>query len=158
MGGVQIMKKLLISLLAIFISLIVVDTSSSKTVWTAKDTVVVYNEIVYEDALIMMNGISQLSGITHLRIVITSGGGSLYGCQLMLEAINRLKASGVKVTTEVVGVAYSAAAILFLSGDERIMHVDSELMFHEGGIYDKDGNDITESAIDNNPRIGVRLQ
>lgn len=150
------MRKLLAVVAALLFGILVWTTAAcGKVVQTSAGELVVYDDITYQDGVVFRIITNEIN--RDVKIIITSGGGSVYGLQLMLDQIDSLKARGIKVTTEVYGVAYSAAAILFLMGDERIVHSDAELMFHEGGIYDNQGNDITESVVSQNPRVGFRL-
>ena len=67
-----------------------------------------------------------------INIIINSFGGSIKALRTIL---NGLKASGCKINTILIGtVAFSCGAILFLSGDERIILEGSELLLHEPGI------------------------
>ncbi len=65
-----------------------------------------------------------------LLFLIDSGGGSLEVYSFIKNALSLLK--GVKVYTVCIGAAYSAAALIFNLGDERIMlGKATKLMFHE---------------------------
>jgi len=150
------MRKFLAVIAALMFGILVWTTAAcGKVVQTSHEELVVFEDITYQDGVVFRYLTEEMN--RDVRIIITSGGGSVYGVQLMMDQIDRLKARGLKVTTEVYGVAYSAAAILFLMGDERIVHSDAEIMFHEGGIYDNRGNDITESVIAQDPKVGYRL-
>lgn len=63
-----------------------------------------------------------------IEILINSNGGNMRALQNIISA---LEISGCKLKTINIGAAYSAAAVLFLEGEERLMFKNSELMFHE---------------------------
>ncbi len=65
---------------------------------------------------------------THIHVTINSLGGSLAGGVALY---NLLRGHGSKVTTLASGLAASAAGIIFLAGDERIVGKGAMLMLHE---------------------------
>ncbi len=59
-----------------------------------------------------------------------------------LQIINNIRASNARVVTILEARAYSMAALIFLSGDELIVHDNCQLMFHiYSGIFAGKGNE-----------------
>jgi ATP-dependent Clp protease protease subunit len=59
-----------------------------------------------------------------------------------LQIINNILASSARVVTILEARAYSMAALIFLSGDELIVHDNCQLMFHiYSGIFSGKGNE-----------------
>jgi len=73
------------------------------------------------------------SRIKQVEILINSAGGD---ARLGLTIAKFIANSKKKIITRVVGVAQSAAAIIFLGGHTRIVSPGSELMFHNSWIAD----------------------
>ena len=71
-----------------------------------------------------------------LKITIMSGGGPVVPLIAMVNYLEALKARGVHLTTEVAGMSMSAAAILWMMGDERIVHPHDYMMFHGAVVLD----------------------
>lgn len=74
-----------------------------------------------------------------LRVEISSPGGDMFAGVAMY---NGLRASGKEVTTVVMGVAASAASLIFMAGDKRVMPKNTHLMVHNpsnwfGGTADE---------------------
>ncbi len=64
---------------------------------------------------------------TDLDVEISSPGGDMFAAVAMY---NGLRASGKKITTRVMGVAASAASLVFMAGDNRVMPKNTHLMVH----------------------------
>lgn len=62
-----------------------------------------------------------------LDVEISSPGGDVFAAVAMY---NGLRASGKEITTKVMGVAASAASLLFMAGDKRVMPKNTHLMVH----------------------------
>ena len=59
-----------------------------------------------------------------------------------LQIINNIAASSARVVTILEARAYSMAALIFLSGDELIVHDNCQIMFHTySGIFAGKGNE-----------------
>ncbi|NTV70500.1 MAG: Clp protease ClpP [Azonexaceae bacterium] len=59
-----------------------------------------------------------------------------------LQIINNVRASNARVVTILEARAYSMAALIFLSGDELVVHDNCQLMFHiYSGIFAGKGNE-----------------
>jgi ATP-dependent protease ClpP protease subunit len=83
------------------------------------------------------------------HIVINSPGGRGSVCMSMWNHIRDLQESGAKITTEVSGMAASAGAILWMTGDVRIVHRNDLVMFHGVQMIDQvSGQPLPESALD----------
>jgi len=65
------------------------------------------------------------------KLIITSGGGRIDAFNLLLD---RLIRTNLHITTKVHTYAASAAAMMFILGDERIMNEDAVLIFHKSRI------------------------
>lgn len=59
-----------------------------------------------------------------------------------LQIVNNVRASSARVVTILEARAYSMAALIFLSGDELVVHDNCQLMFHQySGIFAGKGNE-----------------
>lgn len=89
-----------------------------------------------------------------LRVEINSPGGDVFAATAMY---NGLRASGKSIETVCMGVAASAASLVFMAGDDRVMPKNTHLMVHNpwtvalgnadelretAGVLDKIGNSI----------------
>jgi len=72
--------------------------------------------------------LNRISIIEPIKVLITSGGGSIIHGLAMYDAIQSSKAS---VETYCIGSAYSMAAVLFASGHKRYILEHSNVMLHE---------------------------
>jgi ATP-dependent protease ClpP protease subunit len=73
--------------------------------------------------------LAQLSTLAgdKLDVEISSPGGDVFAAVAMY---NGLRASGKEITTKVMGVAASAASLVFMAGDNRVMPKNTHLMVH----------------------------
>lgn len=79
--------------------------------------------------------------VKELNINVMSPGGSAFATISIKNTIQQLqKDRRVKIITVTDGMAFSGAAIIWLLGDERIMHADDLLMFHGVQMWEKDKN------------------
>lgn len=67
------------------------------------------------------------AGQTELSVEISSPGGSVSDALAMY---NSLRYSGLAITTKVMGAAMSAASLVFMAGDKRVMPRNTWLMLH----------------------------
>lgn len=85
-----------------------------------------------------------------VRLLINSPGGYMYdGLALYSELRRRVNESNITLVTEVVGIAASAAALIYLAGDERIINPASMIMIHPpsgGGFLYGRADDIETDA------------
>jgi len=65
-----------------------------------------------------------------LKITIMSSGGPALPTLAMLNHIESLKAKGIHITTESAGAILSAGAMLWITGQIRIVHSSDAVMFH----------------------------
>lgn len=74
--------------------------------------------------------VSQLNSVqaSEIEVEINSPGGDTFAGVTMY---NALRASGKQVTTKVMGVAASAASLVFMAGDKRVMPANTMLMIHD---------------------------
>jgi ATP-dependent Clp protease protease subunit len=72
-------------------------------------------------------GTIKASGQTELAVEISSPGGSVADALAMY---NGLRASGLSITTKVMGAAMSAASLVFMAGEKRVMPKNTYLMLH----------------------------
>jgi len=75
-------------------------------------------------------------GITKAIIDIQSFGGSVFEGWHCKSVIEDFQARGIDVTTKVHSVAASAATMIFLAADKRVISPTAELMFHELWTFD----------------------
>ncbi len=75
--------------------------------------------------------IAALGDVTEIEVYINSDGGEVAAATAIY---NQLRAHKAKVTTYVDGIAASAASLIFMAGDDRIMRATSILMIHNPGI------------------------
>jgi ATP-dependent protease ClpP protease subunit len=70
---------------------------------------------------------------------INSTGGDASECITIVYLIDRFNdRNGAFLTTYLAGRAYSAGAILFLMGDDRVMTSLADIMLHEAAYYNKE--------------------
>lgn len=74
--------------------------------------------------------VSQLQAVesSDIEVEINSPGGDTFAGVTMY---NALRASGKNVTTKAMGVAASAASLVFMAGDKRVMPANTMLMIHD---------------------------
>lgn len=71
--------------------------------------------------------LQSLQDVEHIRVFINSYGGEVAEATAIY---NRLKDHPAKVTTVCTAFACSAASVIFMAGDERLMNKASRLMIH----------------------------
>ena len=72
---------------------------------------------------------------SRIRLLLTSPGGYIADGLALYADLRGRAAEGVQIVTEARGIVASAAAIVYLAGDERRMVTGSMLMFHEIQSY-----------------------
>ena len=98
-----------------------------------------------KDAYGIVKEISELDA-EEIEVHINSTGGSVAEG---LAIYNVLKNSNMKITTYVDGFACSAASVIFMAGDERVMNEASLLMIHNAWTYGQgDANAFRRQADD----------
>lgn len=82
--------------------------------------------------------LNESKDIQNIHVEISSFGGSLFDG---ISIFNQLKEHKARVKTSITGVAASAASLIFMAGDERVMNTGSFLMIHKptvGAFADAD--------------------
>lgn len=69
-----------------------------------------------------------------LHIISQGPGGNAFVVLAMMNYLEDLKAKGVCIITEVGGMAASANALIWVMGDERVVHDGDLIMFHEAVV------------------------
>lgn len=69
-----------------------------------------------------------------MKIVFTSGGGSVIDGMALFDYIQELRRAGHFITTATLGIAASMAGILLQAGDVRVMGKEAWLMIHEASF------------------------
>ena len=76
----------------------------------------------------------------HLKLTIMSPGGPALPMLAMLNHVESLKAKGVYVSTKVAGLAGSGGAMIWITGDTRIISKGDLMMFHTSVVRGPYGN------------------
>lgn len=82
-----------------------------------------------------------------VNLAINSPGGSVFDGWAMFNYLNSLKAKGVKIVVDVVGIAASMASVVAMAGDERRMPENAMVMVHNAisGVWG-DAEDLRDVA------------
>lgn len=134
------MKKLLSIVLA---GLLILSVGGCKI--EVKDTTEVQNawEVLQPDGTILVDSfdypslksfLHRTTEVKDYHIIIHSPGGVAVNCVAMMNRIADLQRQGAVITTEVLGMGLSGGALLFIMGDNRIIHDGAVLMFHSAGF------------------------
>ena len=101
--------------------------------------------------------IAELGGVTAkaLTVEINSPGGDVFAA---LSIYNALRASGKEVTTKVMGVAASAASLIFMAGDNRVMPKNTQLMIHNPWSFAVGNADELRDTADTLDKIGASIK
>jgi ATP-dependent protease ClpP protease subunit len=110
-----------------------------------RQTLVVYEEVQPGDEVEIRALFDGQESEYH--IVVNSKGGHAFVGLSIVNHINDLKESGAHITTEVSGTAMSAAAIIWLTGDVRIVHKNDMLMFHGARMVNQYNQPIPEEQM-----------
>jgi ATP-dependent protease ClpP protease subunit len=89
------------------------------------------------DQVNLMKNTTHLKSGDTLHLYLNTPGGDAYALIGMIEWIEKLKDRGVHIITEVSGMAMSAGAFLWITGDERIASERSTFMFHTVSVGGK---------------------
>lgn len=75
-----------------------------------------------------------LGDVKQLTLSINSPGGSVFDALAMF---NALRGTGAEITTKVMGIAASAASLLAMAGDKRVMPANAFMMVHNpmNGVF-----------------------
>ena len=90
-------------------------------------------DLSVEAAIDLVNAVDALVDVYFYRrveIQISSPGGLVQSIDHLALAVERWRAEGVQICTRVTTSAYSAAAVLFSIGDERVIERTARLLYH----------------------------
>ena len=90
-------------------------------------------DLSVEAAIDLVNAVDALVDVYFYRrveIQISSPGGLVQSIDHLALAVERWRAEGVQICTRVSTSAYSAAAVLFSIGDERVVEPTARLLYH----------------------------
>lgn len=101
--------------------------------------------------------VSQLNSVEAKEIVveINSPGGDMFAGVAMY---NALRASGKEITTKSMGVAASAASIVFMAGDKRVMPKNTFLMVHNPWTFAAGNADEMRETADTLDKFGEQMR
>jgi ATP-dependent protease ClpP protease subunit len=126
-----------------------VATSTGAVVKVFNPTTIQIADVITLQDAYTLKVVTQHAKVKALTINIMSPGGNAFAMISIKNTIMRLKAKGIKIITVTDGLAFSAGAIIWLLGDERIMHADDLIMFHGVQTYiEKDGKRILKPEKD----------
>lgn len=138
------MRKLIATIIASLMLLLTASNVSSDVECERDGKLTIHHTISGSDWRILEDCIDGMESRT-LRILLDSNGGSADATRIMGTYLQEWKSKGsdYKIITEIPRWAASGAAIVFLFGDERIMHKNAKVFFHEVMFRDPKGNDVT---------------
>lgn len=101
--------------------------------------------------------IAQLQSVeaSNIDVEINSPGGDTYAGIAMY---NALRASGKAITTKAMGVAASAASLVFMAGDKRVMPKNTFLMIHNPWTFTSGNAEELREVADTLEKIGTVVQ
>lgn len=90
-----------------------------------------------------------------LDVEISSPGGDALAAVAMY---NGLRASGKEITTRVLGVAASAASLIFMAGDKRVMPKNTHLMVHNPSTWGGGTAEDHQNMADMLTKVGATIR
>ena len=101
--------------------------------------------------------IAQLNSIeaSSIEVEINSPGGDTFAGVTMY---NALRACGKAVTTKAMGVAASAASLIFMAGDKRVMPANTMLMIHDPWMVTMGNSAELRDAADMLDKVGGQVR
>lgn len=90
-----------------------------------------------------------------ITVEINSPGGDVFAALAMY---NALRASGKEVVSKVMGVAASAASLIFMAGDKRVMPKNTHLMIHNPWSFTAGNADELRETAETLDKIGASLK
>lgn len=101
--------------------------------------------------------ISQLNSVeaSSIEVEINSPGGDTFAGVTMY---NALRACGKTVTTKAMGVAASAASLIFMAGDKRVMPANTMLMIHDPWMVTMGNSAELRDAADMLDKVGGQVR
>ncbi len=120
------------------------------------DRLEIFDEIGFwgvqaKDFIASLNGMKAKS----ITVEINSPGGDVFAALAMY---NALRASGKEVVAKVMGVAASAASLIFMAGDKRVMPKNTHLMIHNPWSFAAGNADELRETADTLDKIGNSLR
>jgi ATP-dependent protease ClpP protease subunit len=126
------MKKLIASILGVLILMGVAATPLHSTQIISEQPAIILIDDFYTSSYAdLYKATLHLRKGDTLKIISQGPGGNAFVCVSMFNLLHELKDRGVNIVTEIAGLAASANAIVWLIGDERIMHEHDIVMFHK---------------------------
>jgi ATP-dependent protease ClpP protease subunit len=149
------MKWLAAALVSILI--LIPSKSNGDVTLVDDDTIMVHSAMTLNDSATFHLYIDDSQ--KHYKIIINSHGGSAFGVVSMLNHMAYMREQyGIKFTTKVSGMAFSAGAVLWLAGDQRVVHAEDILMFHGIQMIDpKTRKVIPLSELDAGSKLTIRV-
>lgn len=92
-----------------------------------------------------------------LNVAINSPGGDVFAGIAIYNALRQHAAGGGKITTKAMGVAASAASVVFMAGDNRVMPDNTMLMVHNPWTFAMGNADELRESADVLDKIGASL-
>jgi ATP-dependent protease ClpP protease subunit len=118
---------------------------SAKVLQIAPNLILVYGSIEAADGLELSEKLDAAKSDANIIIAINSPGGRVTALKNMIDSIEK-NDDRMNIITDVRRYAGSAAAILFLFGEDRRMHSAANLFFHTVSYWDEaNGKRIPES-------------
>jgi ATP-dependent protease ClpP protease subunit len=98
-----------------------------------------------EDYIEMIHTIKYAGANDLVYIYLNNGGGQI---RTGIQILNAMRVCPARVITVLESEAHSMSSILFLAGDEFIVHENCRMMFHNfsGGLYGKGNEQVSELA------------
>ncbi|MEO7231700.1 MAG: head maturation protease, ClpP-related, partial [Polaromonas sp.] len=90
-----------------------------------------------------------------IHVEINSNGGDVFAALAMY---NALRASGKTVTTKVMGIAASAASLVLMAGDKRVMPKNTHVMIHNPSMFVGGNADALDEVAAMLRKIGSSVQ
>jgi len=97
---------------------------------------VLFDEVSGTDNGFMLEQACRLHQIKNLDIVLINPGGNVFLMIDYLDTLERIKSSGVFITTYARGIIASAAVPIFVAGDRRVIAPNCTVMVHPGSWRD----------------------
>lgn len=137
------MKKLLACLTGALLLFSVAATPVSSTIVISEKPCKILIDDFYTTSLTdLMKATQDLKAGDTLHLYSQGPGGNAFVCVSIMDYILELKERGVHIVTEVMGLAASANALVWLLGDERIVHESDMVMLHGVQMRNAYGNAI----------------
>lgn len=125
------MKKLLACLMgALMILTVAASPIGSTQIISEKPCKILIDDFYTTSLVDLMKATQNLGEGDTLYLYSQGPGGNAFVCLSMMNYLEELKAKGVYIIAEVMGLAASGNALVWLMGDERIVHEHDLVMLH----------------------------